>query len=93
MKKCGVKGNPIEKCGVKGRPIEKMWRNPKIPRRICHPKPRCVGGVVGVVVGVDVARIESRLCRQKCGVKGNPIEKMWRKGKSYRKNVALREIL
>ena len=40
---------------------------PEIPGRICHPKPRCVG-VVGVgvgVVGVDVARIESRLCRQK----------------------------
>ena len=33
-------------------------------RRNRHTKPQLVGGVVVGVVGVDVARKESRLCRQ-----------------------------
>ena len=69
-----------------GNPEENLHSKALPPARKSEKKPTIQRVLLLVVGWLSTSHAEAPCGGKKCGVKGNPIEKMWRKGKAYRKN-------
>ena len=96
LKNVAYNGNPPPARKIYN-PNPPTWADPRrssaAGRENLQSKSASVGAAGAVGAVVVVATRESRLCRQKCGVKEILMKKMWRKGNSNEKNVAQLKLL